>query len=167
MSVVALATSSVLGLCLMATGGLAQAPGAHQAETSPTPAVSILKLVSNCAAFENETVMITGFAMFEFENYKICPSSELARFDPTSCFWLRADKDGIPDDQLEKLKDSSGSFVTVEARVGCSKYLYAGYLDRIQLIVELKTGTVLWTTDPAMKAAMESQQEAPQDNSPP
>lgn len=152
MFVKALAVSSLLYLSLASPSSWA-ADGKEGGDPQhATPAVSIIRLIAVCSEFEGKHVMTTGFAQFEFENFKICPSSEIV--DTTSCFWLRAGEDGIPDKELVDLKDESATFVTIEARVGCSKYLYSGYLDQIQLIIEVETGRVLWTTDPTMKAGM-------------
>lgn len=153
MSVKALAVSSLLYLSVAFPSDWAAGEERRGDAQSETPVVSIIRLIAACSEFEGKHVMTTGFAQFEFENFKICPSSEIV--DTASCFWLRAGENGIPDQELGDLKNESGAFVTIEARVGCSKYLYSGYLDQIQLIVELETGRVLWTTDPAMKAVME------------
>lgn len=153
MSVKALAVSSLLYLSLAIQSSWAAGEDPSTGAQYAPPTVSIIRLIAACSEFEGKHVMTTGFAQFEFENFKICPSSEIV--DTASCFWLRAGENGISDQELGDLKDESGTFVTIEARVGCSKYLYSGYLDQIQLIVELKTGRVLWTTDPAMKAVME------------
>lgn len=150
MSVKALAVSSILYLSLAATPTLlADGKGTDDRHYAPQ-AVSIIRLVAVCSEFDGEGVMTTGFAQFEFENYTLCPSSEI--IDTTSCFWLRAGEDGIAHKDLQDLQNESGKFVTIQARVGCSKYLYSGYLDQIQLIVELETGRVLWTVDPTMRA---------------
>lgn len=153
MSVKALAVSSLLYLSVAFPSSWVAGEERRGDAQSETPVVSIIRLIAACSEFQGKHVMTTGFAQFEFENFKICPSSEIV--DTASCFWLRAGENGIPDQELGDLKDESRAFVTIEARVGCSKYLYSGYLDQIQLIVELETGRVLWTTDPAMKAEME------------
>lgn len=115
----------------------------------------MIRLVADCERYADSVVLTTGYATFEFEDYTVCPSSELARVDPASCFWLEASEGGIPADNLRALKDHGGHFVHVEGRIGCSRYLFAGSIDEIELIVDVETGKVLWTTDPAMKAVLQ------------
>ena len=155
----ALLPSSLLVSLFTLVMGFQYPLAAEQNPTRPfaTPAVSIIRLVADCDKFDGQSVLTTGYGSFDFENHTVCVSAELGRVDPQNCLWLKADDEGIALKQLRALKRWSGRWIKVEAKVSCSDSLYAGTLEAIQFIVECDKGRVLWTTDPAVRAAIERQ----------
>jgi hypothetical protein len=158
MSVKEWAVSSALAISLVAPAARPQAPVSEPPKVSQEYAsapISLIRLVAGCNEFEGRTVMTIGYASFVFENFSLCPSPELSQHDPASCFWLTSDEKGIPHEQLKKLEEWNKTWVSIEAKVRCSEYHYAGSLEEIGLIVEHEKGKVLWSTDPALKAVKE------------
>lgn len=155
-----LVLSSVVALTLGVLDGGSQesrVTGPGVGDDYAAPPVSLIRLVARCQDFKDKMVMTAGYASFDFENFTLCPSSEISQHDPASCFWLKSDKDGIPSKRLINLKEWSKTWVSIEAKVDCSEYHHAGALKEIQFIVEHNNGRVLWSTDPALKDVIEQE----------
>ena len=107
-------------------------------------AASMVSLLANCQQFDSKVVYTTGVAAIGFEEQSLCLTSELAGVDSLSCLWLEiARSPGPPPRGI-----SNGALISVQGEVSCQQkgHLggYAGTIWDLDLIVNAKSGELLW-----------------------